>query len=117
MSEIWLQMYELYPMYEISTHGSVRNMQTNKVLKIRNDYVFLRDKNNRMRWLNIRYLMAIHSKQLIEEKDKVVTNYLLDNDNNIINFIKNIMIVEYNLFHSMDALYRSALDQHEKYCA
>jgi hypothetical protein len=61
--EVWKQMYEDFPMYEISSYGNVRNMQTNKFLKTNrtnNDgfvIVILRDKNNLKKWVKISDLM------------------------------------------------------------
>jgi len=115
VKELWVQMCD-YPMYEISTHENVRNMQTNKVLKIRyNRNVFLRDKNNKMHWHNIQCLMLIHSKQLREEKEKAVTNYLEENGCDINPWIKNCMIIDYCQFDSLDTLYNMVKHKYDKY--
>lgn len=61
--ELWKSMYEVYPGYEISSNGNIRNFKTNKVLKTRkkNDgfaIVLLRDKNNLKKWVVLQDLMS-----------------------------------------------------------
>ena len=52
-------------------------MQTNKILKIREDRdVLLRDKNNSMKWVNVKYLLFKYFPNLMEYVHDKVTNYL-----------------------------------------
>jgi hypothetical protein len=115
--EVWKQMYEDYPMYEISSDGKVRNMQTNKILKIRDDCdVFLRNKNNSMKWVNVKYLKNRYDANLIEDIHNQVTNYLetIEDTNNL--WIHKFMVKHYSTdIESMDELYNHAKNNYEKY--
>ena len=128
--EVWVQMYEDYPMYEVSSIGNVRNMQTNKILKIRADRVLLRDKNNSMKWVNVKYLVFKYFGNSIDTiKNYLETNTEIRPDHmgeikftNIDKFPKGCYIFEWMLFYypnndfkSMDELYNRAKMAYETY--
>ena len=64
--EIWKQMDEGYILYEVSSDGNVRNMQTKKILKKRKDgngyaSVFLKDKKSKLnKWVKVSDLEAYY---------------------------------------------------------
>ena len=120
--EVWVQMYEVFPMYEISSNGNVRNMQTNKILKPRTtgffNIVFLRNKNNLMKWVQVQDLLFEYGARLIENIFDNVTNYLetIEDTNN--KHIHQWMVKHYSTdIVSMDELYNHAKNNYEKYYA
>ena len=82
--EVWVQMYEDYPMYYLSSYGNVRKCGTNKNLKItlkttRKNYdgfeiVHLRDKNNLKKWVQLSDLM----KQYFTREEIIVYNSIVN---------------------------------------
>ena len=54
--ELWIQMYEDFPLYEISSQGNIRKMKNKKVSNLRYGRdVLLKDKNNAMKWVNVKH--------------------------------------------------------------
>ena len=63
--EVFKQMTDDYILYEISNYGNVRDFQTKKIIKERNDddgyaFILLRDKKNIKKWVRVNDLIVCY---------------------------------------------------------
>jgi len=56
--DLWIQMYKDFPLYEISLQGNIRKIKNKKFSHLRYGRdVLLKDKNDKMKWVNVKHSM------------------------------------------------------------